>query len=258
MRGADVSVGKQAFTEKQQSQDRLYVFPYHYLDLVSDVHKFTYGYEHRSYLRCCKELLAPFNNQAILDVGCGDGRFLFELANENARLFGVDHSEKAVEFAKCFCPTATFFAQDIKKLDSRNRFDSIVLIETFEHFIPAERPEIVKKIHELLQPNGKLIVTVPTTNVPLSKRHYEHFTAKTLEDAMRPFFKAEKITGHSKHLLNAVVFSNLVRIGLLLLPLRNLFGVRGYHDFLERFYVKYVEKGKPQECERLIAVFRKA
>ena len=86
--------------------------------------------EYVSRLRVVKDLLRPFVGQRVLDAGCGDGRFCFEIKDEDVDVTGIDYSERALAFAKAFSPEVEFSVQDLKDIKLEGQFDTIVLIET--------------------------------------------------------------------------------------------------------------------------------
>src|SRR3954449_3553400 len=70
---------------KQTIQESEYEFPYHYIPTLvngnfSQVRKLRWGYEYLSYLRFVLSTLEKLQFNSLLDVGCGEGRFLSEVA----------------------------------------------------------------------------------------------------------------------------------------------------------------------------------
>ena len=49
------------------------------------------------------------NGDKILDIGCGNGRFLYALEDKHAEYCGIDSSEEMIELAKQKFPEAKFF-----------------------------------------------------------------------------------------------------------------------------------------------------
>jgi len=241
--------------EKQRLQEEQYIFPYHYLDLASDYQKLLWSIEYLNLLALVKKTLSPFNKQWILDAGCGDGRLCYELKKENCKIVGVDFSEKAISFARAFNPEVRFFVQDIEQLNIPMKFDVVVLMEALEHFIPSKIPIILSKLSNHLKENGKLIITVPSKNRPLIKKHYQHFSAESLMEAIKPYFRVMKIDGYGKIGPSRKIFNFLRKIGYLVFPFRNKIDLaRKFFIFLGDYYKKNLSTGKPQECSGLIAV----
>lgn len=244
-------------TQTQQHQEDAYSFPYHYLDLKAEEYRLILHVEYLSRLNTVKNLLKPLNGQMILDAGCGDGRFAYELGNENVKVVGVDFSMRALAFARVFNPTVEFHALNLKELSLPYRFDAIVLIETLEHFIPEDIPAVLKSLADLLGPGGKLIVTVPSVNIPLIEKHYQHFSEESLRRTLQSHFKVTQCFGHSKIRggVGTKLYWSLRRVATWLYPFRHHFnGVRRLLECFNEYYEAHFALGKPHECSGLIAV----
>ncbi|MEE9239552.1 MAG: class I SAM-dependent methyltransferase [Thermodesulfobacteriota bacterium] len=246
-------------TENQLHQEALYNFPYHYLDLKVEEYKLLRSIEYLSYIELVKNLLKPYNGDLILDAGCGDGRLCYELKEDNVRIVGVDFSESAIAFAKAFNPDVKFLVQDLEQLHLPYKFDYIFLVETLEHFIPEKIPVILQKLSNVLAKDGKLIVTVPSRNLPMVQRHYQHFTKESLTRILEPHFKIVTIFGYSKIGYKRNIFDNLRRVGFLLYPLRSrIKSVRRFLHFLAGYYERNLAVDDPDKCRGLIGVCEKA
>lgn len=133
-------------------------------------------------MRHIQELTYSLNPSSVLDVGCGDGRFIGALGREIDRRVGIDLSERAIRFAKAFIPNVNFRAIDAGEL--HETFDLVVAIEVLEH-IPDERTdEFLKTLAERTNIGGHVIISVPTTIVPLNKRDYRHYDLELLQKQM--------------------------------------------------------------------------
>lgn len=104
----------------------------------------------------------------VLDAGCGRGELLADLSRAvpGARLAGADVSAASRLSAQALCPTADIFELDLEAPDFEathgqrlGRFDVVVCSEVLEHL----RDDLlaVRRLRDLLSPDGVLLVTVP-------------------------------------------------------------------------------------------------
>lgn len=183
--------------ESQQIiQENAYEYPYHYIpkwdgNSFSQTHTLAWGYEYVSYLHFVLDKVSRMGFESVLDVGCGDGRFLFELAQRfpNKKLVGVDYSNRAIDYARVMAPHVEWLCDDIQNENIFPiKFDIITLIETLEHIPPGEIRAFLKGTHHYLAERGALIVTVPSKNIEVCKKHYQHFDLNSLVNTLSPLF----------------------------------------------------------------------
>ncbi len=247
-----------ALNPHQQTQELQYGFPYHYLDVGSDHHRWVIAIEYLSLLSRVKRELAPFHGQSILDAGCGDGRFCFELRSERAEVTGVDYSERALAFARAFNPGVQFHCQPLHTLELGRDFDAIALIEVIEHIPPALLPAVTERIARHLSANGRLVVTVPSKNLALSPKHEQHFDEASLRAVLEPRFEVESLTGYARTGWERQLYLLLRQVGALLYPPSVVFPkLRRYFQLVSEFYERFGASGPPGVCRGLIAVCRK-
>ncbi|MHC4871928.1 MAG: class I SAM-dependent methyltransferase [Planctomycetota bacterium] len=187
---------------EQKRQEAIYAYPYHYIPEWNGWHfkqvkVLDWGYRYLAYINLIIDMLSAEDFESLLDVGCGDCRFLFELNNRDSSLdlSGIDFSERAIAYAKIMLPDSiNLFCGDIKddKLLDRE-FDVITLIETLEHIKTEEVKDFLEAIDKRLSGGGKLIVTVPSTNIPLNKKHFQHFSKEGLQKTLGQTFKVSEI-----------------------------------------------------------------
>ena len=221
-------------TDIQRQQEEEYIIPYHYLishdRLLSFPARLIACPHYINYLRIIQTELAPFRGQRILDIGCGDGRFCYYLKSENAVIYGVDYSERAVAFATIMNPQANFQLGDLTgrlPFDDTS-FDQIVLVDTLEHIQPHLIPHAMKEIHRVLNYEGQLIIAVPHRNRKLDSKHYQHFTAQHLCSLLSSLFKIVSLRGfHNNSLFPNLIFHLLIAIYYYLYPLKELGFGRG-------------------------------
>jgi SAM-dependent methyltransferase len=92
------------------------------------------------------EVLAPRAQSQVLDIGCGGGQLLRDLAlavAPNGRAAGIDVSDDQLEAARKFCldaPCAEFFNADVCDLPwKEGNFDAASSIQTLEYVPDVDR-----------------------------------------------------------------------------------------------------------------------
>ncbi len=122
-----------------------------------------FAYIHNKSRENTKKHLHPSN--IVLDYGCGTGTTTCEIANLVKKIHAIDISPKMIEIAKGKEDThqienVNFLATDI--FDARLKKDSYDAILAFNvlHTIPDPQL-VVKRIGELLKPNGIFISVTP-------------------------------------------------------------------------------------------------
>jgi SAM-dependent methyltransferase len=172
-------------------QEAQYDFPYHYLPHV-DLHgnvdvsrRLPWGLEYLAYLKLVADAVEMRNPESILDVGCGDGRLLSLLSERlpNAELTGIDISLRAVNLARALNPGLAFDVMDVANVS--RQFDVVTLVETLEHVDDDTVPTFLGAIRAAVKPAGCLLVTVPSVNLPLNRKHYRHYTPELLQSQLR-------------------------------------------------------------------------
>ncbi|MCB9078071.1 MAG: class I SAM-dependent methyltransferase [Anaerolineaceae bacterium] len=173
-----------------------YQFPYHYLpDLdhtgaVSTYKNLSWGLDYITYMHFIAHLIKnTLRPQSLLDIGCGDGRLLNMLQDQVPQLVGVDLVKQAVLFAKAFNPSLRIYLCDVSQVPGQ--FELATLVEVMEHIPDPAYPEFINKVANKLTPNGKLVVSVPTTNLPLNKKHYRHYDLSLLQEQLNASFQIE-------------------------------------------------------------------
>ncbi len=179
----------------QTLQDSLYRVPYHYLPVVeggrfSQHEYWSWGYRYLGRLHVTLALLEQHPFESLLDIGCGDGRFLREVQQRfpGKRLLGIDGSAAAIRWAQILNPDVRFEHLDVLDRTHDERFDVVTLLEVIEHVPPARLPEFLRAAARPLRPGGRLILTTPHTNMRLDPRHYQHFDSARLRELLEADF----------------------------------------------------------------------
>jgi SAM-dependent methyltransferase len=106
----------------------------------------------------------------ILDIGCGRGELIYyALKQQAATAMGIDYSQAAIDLAQqtiLRLPTdmqkkAEARVADVVKYAFPRKYDVIFMIDVAEHLFDWQLVETFKKIYELLNDNGRLIIVTP-------------------------------------------------------------------------------------------------
>ena len=111
--------------------------------------------------------LTQVKGSKILDVGCGNGLFVIELAKRGAEVWGVDLSQSALDIGEIRCYKSgyrrgvTFVKAPASEMPFLgNYFDGIICNSVLEH-IPDDLA-VLKEINRVLKPEAPLVITIPT------------------------------------------------------------------------------------------------
>ena len=170
----------------------------------------------------------------LLDIGCGEGFFLFNASKAGYTTKGIEISQDAAEYA------GREFGLDVEAKPFEelqfpdNYFDVVTLWQVLEH-VPY--PLIVlKEVHRILKPEGLLATSTPDIESILAKilrrkwwnlrrLHINQFTVKTLTDMLkRAGFKNVFSAKYKEH----------ISISMLVIPL--LKHLKMYERAKSRFY----------------------
>jgi 2-polyprenyl-3-methyl-5-hydroxy-6-metoxy-1,4-benzoquinol methylase len=119
-------------------------------------------------------------NCLILDIGCGNGKYLKILEKLGFQnLYGIDISSEQIKLAKesnlfnVKCIDAVDFLKNIQE-----KYDVILLIDVLEHLDLEYSIELINLIYSSLKKEGKLFIQVPNALSPFSPLRYSDITHK--------------------------------------------------------------------------------
>lgn len=245
---------------KSQIQAEQYEFPYHYLvDLKREefTRSLDWGLDYLSYMRQVMELVEKYLRDDVLDVGCGDGYLLYNLAKhtdllEKRRGVGIDLDGKAIRFARAFSyglRSITFLEQDISTYE--DSFDLITTVETFEHIPDEHIGPFIFHMDRILRPEGHLIVSVPSKVRSVIEKHYRHYDLEMLQNYFPGYTPVEvRYVSARKSLLYQIIARALAH--------RNVninFGP--FKKILLRLHRQFTEVVSEDRGAHVVAVFRK-
>jgi tRNA (uracil-5-)-methyltransferase TRM9 len=105
------------------------------------------------------------DSTSILDIWCGNGRFLEEAQKQDLipwKYLGIDNSTWMIEEAGSLHPDANFEVIWMGDLDriGHQTFDAILFLASYHHLkTKEERIQVLKESKKLLNPNGRLYMT---------------------------------------------------------------------------------------------------
>lgn len=101
------------------------------------------------------------NNDKMLDLGCGNGRYFLMTKDKDIDYIGIDNSSKLIEEAKKNHPLAKFKTADALNIPfPDNHFDKVYSIAVVHHIPSVEfRLKFLNEAKRVLKENGLLIIT---------------------------------------------------------------------------------------------------
>jgi len=212
--------------DKFKEQESQYNFPYHFLvennedKIIKPFKVYYWLYDYMRLINYLKLKVNEKNYKNILDFGCGEGRFLFELKKKklDKKFFGFEISKSAKLFFRAFNPEIKLFDKTEDILKYKNYFDVITFSEVIEHIPDENVKENISLITSLLKKGGYLFVTAPHKNLPIQKKHYRHYDSNDLmtnfdqskfELVNKEFLFKSSFT---KKILNKIFFNRLFLI----------------------------------------------
>jgi SAM-dependent methyltransferase len=104
-------------------------------------------------------------DDVIVEVGCGTGYMISRpLAMAGHTVLGVDIDQASIDLGRSILrdeglDPACLSARTLAQLDTRA--DVVIVSEVLEHLVEGELEELLTAAHHTLQPEGRLLVTVP-------------------------------------------------------------------------------------------------
>ena len=128
-------------------------------------------------LQSYADRLGDLGGKRVLDIGCGLGGKTVAYAEANARVTGVDLSEKNVAQCSAFARSrgveASFAAGDAERLPfAGGSFDAVIANDSLEHFGNPERALV--ELARVLKPGGSIFLFFTPWGSPLGSHLYDY------------------------------------------------------------------------------------
>ena len=109
------------------------------------------------------------NKTNVIDFGCGPGLYTTRIAEQGAKVTGIDFSKRSIEYAKNVAQEKDldidYVMQNYLTYDTDKRFDLITMIMCdYCALSPDQRKELLQKFYSLLKPNGSVLLDVYSLN----------------------------------------------------------------------------------------------
>ena len=242
---------------EQKIQDDDYSFPYHYVPQFNpgftEAYIWSWGIYYISALEFILNKVKECQPTSVIDVGTGDGRMVRELnlALPGKHIVGVDYSHRAINLARALNPSLNFLSQDITTQAVNDQFDLVTLVEVFEHIPTETANDFVAALPNLLNENGQLLVTVPHKNIPVSIKHFQHFSAESLVKYFDKFFVVEELVFLDKRSCLVSIIKKFLHNQYFIL---NHWGIKNrIYSLYKKLFLITDEK----HCGRIFVRFRK-
>lgn len=119
----------------------------------------------------------------ILDIGCNEGKIRYYLKEPN--YFGVDLDKNLIEKLKSEGVQAKIVNLNKEDIPFQNqKFDYILLLDIIEHV--ADSRNLIQNSKKLLNPQGRLIITLPNDYHLMNKLRF-CFNLPLTEDVFSPY-----------------------------------------------------------------------
>lgn len=245
---------------RDRIQTEQYAFPYHHivdLEEASFSRTLDFGLDYFTYMRRVLELVRKYVMDDVLDIGCGDGFLLCQIASDptlssRVRGTGIDLDERAIAFAGAFShgmSNVAFEARDVATFERSSGL--ITLVETLEHIPDDALSGFLTHVDRLLVPGGTLIASVPTTVRPLLPKHHRHYDLGSLLEHF-PSYRLLEVSYVTAR--NSLLYQLIAR---LLTRSSGVFRRRVVRDALLWVHERYTSDVSPEQGAHLVAALRK-
>ena len=140
---------------------------------------------------------AKIVNGTVLEIGCGEGYGISELAKFSNKYIGVDKFDTFISDDLRNNHDIVFHKMEIPPLKNieENSVDFVVTFQVIEHI--QDDNYFLKEIFRVLKPGGKLLLTTPNKLMSLSRNpwHIREYSPKEMKDILKKYFTKSQVNG---------------------------------------------------------------
>ncbi len=111
-------------------------------------------------------LMSLSGEEAILDLGCGEGIFMGEILSryKNVKITGVDFSDEMLQMAYERLADIdnarwTLHKSDVDEIDFNEEYDVVLVVSLVCHL--SDPAKCIENIYNALKPNGRVVISHP-------------------------------------------------------------------------------------------------
>ncbi len=138
----------------------------------------------------------PYIQGDLLELGCGEGRGVSELAPLASKYTAIDKIGEVIEQLSANFPAHDFQQGHFPPMPYENEsFDTIVSFQVIEHI--QNDHLFLKEIARILKPGGKALISTPNIKMTLSRNpwHTREYTADELAGIASKYFSEVDMRG---------------------------------------------------------------
>lgn len=138
----------------------------------------------------------PYIKGDLLELGCGEGRGIRELAPLANKYTAIDKIEEVIDELSAEFPDHEFRQGHFPPLPYEDEsFDTIVSFQVIEHI--KNDHLFLKEIARILKPDGTALISTPNIKMTLSRNpwHIREYTAEQLENIALKYFSEVDMQG---------------------------------------------------------------